>query len=611
MDAESLDQYKDYVAVKLDALTPIFAKAAVGNFSSNIEIPDTDDKFTELYMGIQIMLEVIRGQTEELQTLNKSLEERVHAQTHALEKQNNLLQTILKSIGDAIVVTNTEGVPTMMNRAAERVLGESIIPSQIDHETYGIFHSDIITPFPPSELPTFRAAHGEAMNDVELFIKNKNIPYGMFMSVTGRPLYDEMGKLFGGVAVFRDISVHKQLEEELNKYTKELEEKVKERTGELEQYLEVLHREEAKEKALLESIGDGVIAIDQDGNILYINQATEQMLGLHSDLVVGKSFAEVVPAENEKGEPVLLTDRPFHIAAAANKSVSRNYYYVRHDGRKIPVAVTASPILLNGRVMGLVNTFRDITNDLEIDRAKNELVSLASHQLRTPPAGIKWYAGMLLSEDVGPLNKEQRAYLEEIAFNNERMIDVVNAMLNISRLELGTFNIDIKPTDLTNVIEGVLGELTLQIAAKRLVVVKEYALDMPLVGTDPVLIRMVFQNLLFNAVKYTPAGGRIAVTCGMLGPEVHLSVSDTGCGIPKEDQGKIFTKLFRASNAKRIDSAGTGLGLYIVKRIIVELGGDVRFASQENEGTTFFITLPLVHAVPPARTRGEHTRALV
>jgi len=466
--------------MRLDALTPIFAQAAVGDFSQDIVIPDNDDKFTELYVGIQVMLDVIRDQTREMQLFNQELSDQIALQTEALHKQNRLLETTLKSIGDAIVVVDINAKPVIMNPAAEKLLGPTLLLGTRDeHSPYGVFHSDMVIPYDDNARPVMRAIHGEATDGIEMFIKNQAMPLGVFVTASGQPLLDEAGKVFGGVVVYRDISVHKQLEAELREYTQELEDKVNQRTAELEQYLLVLHKQEVQEKAVLESIGDGVIAIDQERNILFVNQAAEQMLEKRSVDMIGKPFLTEVPAYNEKGELISDRDRPFELAINEGKVVNGKYFYMRKNGIRFPVAVTVSPIILAEKFIGLVNSFRDITREIQIDQAKNELVSLASHQLRTPPTGIKWYTGMLLAEEVGPVTKEQRSYLEEILYNNQRMIDVVNAMLDVSRIELGTLTIEAKPTNVPALIEGLLKELALQIELKRLVIEKKYAEDEP------------------------------------------------------------------------------------------------------------------------------------
>lgn len=595
METENFEQYREYVNVRLDALTAVFAKAAIGDFESNIDIPETDDKFTELYVGIQVMLEVIREKTKELESFNKQLERRILEQTAELQKQNTLLSTVLRSIGDAVVVTDMFANPIMMNPAAERLMAKSMVrnASGTLGTLHGVYLTDTLTAFPESDRPIIRALQGEISDGIEMFIKNDSVPHGIYVSGSGCPLRDEKNEIIGSVAVYRDISAHKQLEQELEDYTRVLEEKVKERTNELEQYLDVLHKEEAKEKALLESIGDGVIAVDQHKNILYVNQAAEQMLKRKSEEMIGKPFLEMVPAQNEKGQTIDSHERPFELAMLSGKSISKNYYYLRSDNSTFPVAITVSPIVLNEKLIGVVNSFRDITQEMEINRTKDELVSLVSHQLRTPPTGIKWFAGMLLDEEVGAINDAQRSYLKEIIYNNERMIDVVNAMLSVSRIELGTFTVEPKLTNVTKIAESVLGEITFHAKEKHLEMVRKYSPMLEHVIVDPTLVRMILQNLLFNSVKYTPPKGKIILTLDIMGPELRISVEDTGCGIPRLAYDKIFTKLFRADNARAIDSSGTGLGLYVVKRILDELGGRIHFISEENKGTTFFVRLPI------------------
>ena len=216
-----------------------------------------------------------------------------------------------------------------------------------------------------------------------------------------------------------------------------------------------------------------------------------------------------------------------------------------------------------------------------------------AHQLRNPLSAIKWYTELLSSRDIGGLNSQQEEYLEKVYAGNERMIDLVNTLLNVSRLELGTLAVDIKPTDVVERMESVFEELEAQIQEKHFELQKEYGENITQMDTYPKLLRMVFQNLLSNAVKYTPEGGKLGVKITSRGSELHITVADSGLGIPKNQQDKIFTKLFRADNARKLETKGTGLGLYIVKMIVEEFGGSVSFSSEPNAGTTFKVVLPL------------------
>jgi len=255
--------------------------------------------------------------------------------------------------------------------------------------------------------------------------------------------------------------------------------------------------------------------------------------------------------------------------------------------------------------MGAVATFRDMTKEREIDRAKTEFVSLASHQLRTPLSTINWYAEMLLAGDAGELNDEQRTYLDEVYQGNQRMVDLINSLLNVSRLELGTFSVDPEDTDVVALAQSVLNEQAPQVKERDIQLSATLDPSTPHLYADPKLLRMVLQNLISNAIKYTPIGGSVSVKVEPSGDAISMRVADTGLGIPKEDQGRIFSKLFRATNARESDTDGTGLGLYIVRSVVEHSDGTIRFESEEGKGTVFYVELPL-----RGMTKREGTRTL-
>ena len=370
----------------------------------------------------------------------------------------------------------------------------------------------------------------------------------------------------------------------------------------------------AKEEAILLSIGEGLLATDEKGNIVLINKAAEELLCLESKEVMGKNFIETIPIEDGKGVIVPPQKRPMNMALAEGAitvtsiNTGAEYYYVRKNKTKFPVAVMVTPVFLDGKVIGTIEVFRDITKEKEIDKAKTEFVSLASHQLRTPLSAVNWYAEMLLAGDVGKLNKEQTEYLDEVYKGNQRMVVLVNSLLNVSRLELGTFLIDPEPTDIVKLTQSLINEQKPQIDQKKIVLSVELGTNIPIMQADPKIISMVVQNILSNAVKYTPDKGTVNLGLSLLESgesvggrkadkkSIAIVVSDTGYGIPKRQQDKIFTKLFRADNVRAKDSEGTGLGLYIVKSIVEHSGGKVWFKSQENKGSTFYVVLPFAEA---------------
>ena len=387
----------------------------------------------------------------------------------------------------------------------------------------------------------------------------------------------------------------------------------------------------AKDGALLESIGDGVIATDQKGKVILINKIAENLLGFTSAEILGKFFDHAILMLDAEGKQIPEKARPLILALNSGKTTTTStttttttkekkkqtipetkttpgiYYYLRKDKTKFPIALTVSPVILENKLIGAIMVFHDITKEKEIDRAKSEFISLASHQLRTPLTTVSWYSEMLLAGDAGKLSPDQTKYMEEIYQGNKRMIELVNTLLNVSRLELGTSLVEPKPTDIIALAQSVVTELKLKIEAKKMIVTQKFSKDIPIISVDPKLLRMVFQNLLTNAINYTPEAGKIVIEITLSNEKstILIKVTDTGYGIPKNQQDKIFTKLFRADNARDKDTGGTGLGLYIVKSIIEDSAGKIWFESEENKGTTFFVTLPLA-----GMKKKEGTKAL-
>jgi len=243
--------------------------------------------------------------------------------------------------------------------------------------------------------------------------------------------------------------------------------------------------------------------------------------------------------------------------------------------------------------VGTIEVARDITIEKDIYKAKTEFVSVASHQLKTPLSTVNWYAEMLLDGDAGELNEKQKDYVNEVYDGSKKMVALVNSLLNVSRIELGSFSIEPELVDIRSIADNSLKDLKLVIVDNKASIKTFYDDDLEKIKLDPKLIKIVFDNLLSNALKYTPVGGEIKVEIKTSNNDVLVAVSDNGFGIPQSQQAQIFTKLFRADNANTKKVSGTGLGLYIVKSIVEQTsGGKIWFESTEGKGTTFFFTLP-------------------
>lgn len=296
----------------------------------------------------------------------------------------------------------------------------------------------------------------------------------------------------------------------------------------------------------------------------------------------------------------------FKVEEMAAGELNRKINFVRKD--EIGQLVNALNELIGRLQTGVAI---DVSKHKELSQAKTDFVALASHQLRTPLSIIKWYVDFLISGDAGKLGDEQLKYLKEVYKSNERLIELVNALLDVSRIDVGTFSIEPEPTDLVERLESALSKFYPEIMEKKINIEKQFD-NLPMINLDTRLTKIVFENILSNSVKYTSAQGTIRLSIKKMEKDVLIKISDTGCGIPREQQPKVFTKLFRADNVKKIEASGTGLGLYIVKAVIEKSGGKIWFESpslelllekgqktadvpldKRNRGTTFFITIPL------------------
>ena len=228
------------------------------------------------------------------------------------------------------------------------------------------------------------------------------------------------------------------------------------------------------------------------------------------------------------------------------------------------------------------------------DKAKSEFVSIASHQLRTPLSAIKWILHMFLDNDLGEITLEQRDLLEKAYKSNERMIALVRDLLNVARIEEGRYLYKPTLTEIENIVEEAISLSMQEVKRKKIKLeFQKPKKRMPRAKIDVEKIKLVVQNLLDNAINYTLPGGRVTISLKYAKKEIEFKIQDTGIGIPKDQQYRIFTKFFRGANVMKIETEGSGLGLFIVKNIIKAHNGKIGFESEENKGSTFWFTLPI------------------
>ncbi|MGD8854837.1 MAG: GAF domain-containing protein [Chloroflexota bacterium] len=354
------------------------------------------------------------------------------------------------------------------------------------------------------------------------------------------------------------------------------------------------HIESAKHEAILQSIVDGVIVADHRGRITLANLSASQVLDIPRDRLLGKSINELLGLYGSTGDGWMRTINSWARDSTPHDSIPFLAENLVIEEKH--VSVQLSPVFSRGQFFGTVSTFRDITQEVEVDRMKSEFVSTVSHELRTPMTSIKGFAELLLMGAAGSLSEPQSRYLEVIRDNADRMSDLVNDLLDISRIESGRTVLDLQPLDLVQVVDevaaGHVNEL-IRREDKPMDVALDLPRSLPFVKGDYDRIRQILINLLDNAYHYTPAGGHIVVSARQVEDQVAISVRDTGIGINPESLEKIFDRFYRSDEAVVQQIPGTGLGLAIVQSLVEMHGGQITVSSQVGEGSTFTVYLPV------------------
>ncbi|MDD5751006.1 MAG: PAS domain-containing sensor histidine kinase [Candidatus Peribacteraceae bacterium] len=364
---------------------------------------------------------------------------------------------------------------------------------------------------------------------------------------------------------------------------KTLEKKVLERTKDLENV-------RAKDEAILASIGEGLVATDKNGRILLVNKACERLLGRKEGETQGKLLSEVIPMSDATGKTIPESERLITktLKDRSTTTTTTTMYYRRKDGTSFPVAITVAPIFIGKELIGAVKVFRDITKEKEIEKARSEFMSIASHQLRTPLTAIRWVLSSLKREH---LTEEQAQLVKTAHETSMHMASTIRRMLMISHLEEDGMEPEVEQV----VLQKELEKISRLHDAHRQRNGLELSLQCPenlMARTDKQLLIEILDNLLSNALKYTPRGGKVHICVSKVGESIRIDVADTGYGIPQEEQKRIPEKFFRASNVASPVEAGTGIGLYMVYNIVRLIGGTISFVSQENKGTTFTLLFP-------------------
>jgi len=354
------------------------------------------------------------------------------------------------------------------------------------------------------------------------------------------------------------------------------------------------HLEAAKNQSILESIADGVLFADASGTVILGNLSACQILEIPRSRLIGNSIIELVTKYADSGVTWMNAIQEWE--SNGNNENDRPSLGDRLMVNDKIVSVRLSPVFSGNQFSGTVSILRDVTKEVEVDRMKSEFVSTVSHELRTPMTSIKGYTELMLMGVLGELNDAHMSYLQVIQHNANRMTSLVNDLLDISRIESGKIELELRKFDVTDVINQAI-EIHLPGRIKhenKLVhVSKKIEVDLPLVFADEDRVSQVLTNLLDNAFHYTPVSGKIRISASSDESFVFVSVSDSGIGISKENQDKIFERFYRSDNEDVQKVAGTGLGLSIVRSLVQLHGGQITVESTLQKGSTFTFSLPL------------------
>jgi len=403
-----------------------------------------------------------------------------------------------------------------------------------------------------------------------------------------------------------------------------------------------LFEQKERSEAILAGAGDGLVVFTPDSRIAYVNPAAMELLGPKAKASLGKQVSlaallglevpdhgDAVPCwemrncgrldcpqygsddlrcwircgtPSPSGEPrsyrekskrclkceVFRANAPILGEPGTNGVTEAEIMEPEHrilEVRTNPVVDRA------GRYLGCVSTLHDVTAAREIAVMKNEFVSMVSHELRTPLTSIKGYVDLIVDGEAGEINDIQREFLQIVQENSDRLVSLINDMLDISRIESGRVHLKIEPLEMADVVQGVIDTFRTYADQSNVTLKSQVARNLPRVAADRDRVGQVLMNLVSNAIKYSPGGGSVTVAVKRKGDKVHVEVTDTGIGISEENQRQLFTKFFRVDSSLTREIGGTGLGLSIVKSVVELHGGEIWVVSREGEGSTFAFSL--------------------
>ncbi len=561
----------------------------------------------------------VRERNTELERANTTLQAEIAEHKHAsqqLAKDRNLLRTLIDALPDLVYVKDMQGRYLLNNTAHLRFLG-----SNRQDQTEGKTAHDF---FPP-ELAARYVADDQKVIDSGKALINEEEPSTDFsggvawVSRTKVPLRDSEGNMLGMVGIARDVSRRRRVEQTLKAINETLEARVAERSAAAEERATALAQSEDALRnqsnilrSILDSMGDGVVVADASGEILLFNPAATSLLGGVSPGVsqgIWSSCYELYLSD--MSTPYPQVERPL-ARAMRGECVDNLEIFVRkpNSSAGIWLSATARPLIGDGgAVCGGVAVYRDITNKKCVEeelqhakdaaeaasRAKSEFLANMSHEIRTPMTAIVGYADIMLEPD--QTLSERQESLQVIRRNGRHLMDLINDILDLSKIESGQMSVEEITCDLPQVIADVLSMTRSRANEKGLDFKMIFEGAIPkCITTDPLRLKQILVNLLGNAIKFTPGGEvRHKIRCDKENGSgtLRCTVSDTGIGMTPEHLARLFTPFTQADESTTRRFGGTGLGLTISRRLAKMLGGDIAVSSEPGRGSVFSLS---VHA---------------
>jgi PAS domain S-box-containing protein len=344
---------------------------------------------------------------------------------------------------------------------------------------------------------------------------------------------------------------------------------------------------------------EGIVVFDRTGTIVGFNPACTQITQYNPSEVIGEPFNRIIKtvgADTISGNNIGPIERVLEEGVTIAKS---EQLIENRAGVRVWTEISYSPIFNDaGRVTSGIAIIRNTTKDREVEEIKSDFISIVSHELRTPLTAIKGFLSMTLKNDFGPLNEKQFHYLSRVYQSNQRMIDLVEDLMDATYIESGKITLSIAPVALDNVVANVISEVAAKGAASQILIKVRRRQRLPLVLADETRLHQIILNLIDNAIKYSMPGTEIIVSFRTLDDELITTVSDSGVGIGKSQIDRLFTKFGRIFNPLSVQAGGTGLGLYIVKNLVESHDGRIWVTSQEGKGSKFNFTLPIAKQLP-------------